>query len=105
MNKLWNQYSYAIILLVLSCSIAILLSIHNNEKDKFLKITVSDGDSLWKISEQFSSQHTLSGHQFVSWVKQHNNIKGDQIFPGEKIIIPVSKETPASLEFASAPEK
>jgi hypothetical protein len=105
MKKLWNQYSYAIILLVLSCSIAIIISIHNNDKDKYLKITVSDGDSLWKISEQFSNQHSLSGNQFISWVKKHNEINGDQIFPGEKIIIPVNKETPSSIEFASAPEK
>ena len=102
MKKLWNQYSYAIILLLLSCSIALIIAIHKNEKDQFLKVTVSEGDSLWKISEQFAGQHALSGKQFVSWVKQHNNIDGDQIFPGEKIMIPVNKKTPSPTEFASA---
>jgi LysM repeat protein len=101
MKKLWNQYSYAIILIVLSCTIAIMISFQANEKAHFLKVCVSEGDSLWGISEQFSEQHGLSTTQFVSWVKQHNNIEGDQIFPGEEIIIPVSKTTPSPTEFAS----
>jgi hypothetical protein len=105
MKKIWNQYSYAIILILLSCSIAIMISIHSNDEKNFLKFTVSEGDSLWEISAQFSDQHSLSYNQFVSWVKQHNNIDGDQIFPGEKIIIPVSNKAPSPTEFASSVEK
>lgn len=104
MKKLWNQFSYAIILFLLSCSVAIMISCHlnSNDQDKFVKVTVSEGDSLWKLSDQFSGQHSLSNEEFVSWVKRHNMIEDDQIFPGEEIVIPVSKKVSSASEFASA---
>ncbi|HEY2422403.1 MAG TPA: LysM peptidoglycan-binding domain-containing protein [Neobacillus sp.] len=105
MKNLWNEYSYALILIVLTCLITIMISIHSKSNDVFLKVTVSEGDSIWKISEQFSDQHTLSNTEFVSWVKQHNNIEGEKIFPGEKIMIPVNKTAPSPIEFASGAGK
>lgn len=65
-------------------------------------ITVSEGDSLWEISDQFSDQHPLSNKEFVKWVMLHNDIEEDQIFPGEELIIPVNQETWSSTELASA---
>lgn len=110
MKKLWNQYSYAIILIVLSCITAMVISFHINSDDtsKYMKVTVSDGDSLWKMSEKYSGEHSLSNEEFVSWVKSHNDIEEDHIYPGQEIVIPVSKETPdmevpAPTQFASAP--
>lgn len=107
MKNLWNQYSYAIILLLVSCSIALILSFqHNsNDQDKYLKVTITEGDSLWKISNQYSGQHSLSNKEFVSWVKKHNKNVDDQIFPGEEIIIPVSTESSDTTELASAIEE
>ncbi|MEO2074817.1 MAG: LysM peptidoglycan-binding domain-containing protein [Bacillus sp. (in: firmicutes)] len=106
MKKIWNQYSYAITLILLSCSIAIILSFqnHSNDEDHYLKVTISEGDSLWDISNQYSTQHSFTNKQFVGWVKKHNKISNDQIFPGEEIIIPVSKEDSANTtQLASAP--
>jgi LysM repeat protein len=100
-KKIWNRYSYAIILIVLSFTIASMISINSNKQSQYIKVTVSEGDSLWKISQQYAGKHSLSNNQFVSWVKSHNNIDGDQIFPGEKIIIPVSKVEIQPTEFAS----
>jgi LysM repeat protein len=104
MRKLWNQYSYAIILFVLSCSVAMMISCHfkSDDQDKFVKLTVSEGDSLWKISDQFSGQHSLSNEEFVNWVKSHNKLEDDHIFPGEEIVIPVPKKASTATEFASA---
>lgn len=104
MKKLWNKYSYAITLIILSCSLSIILSVqhHSNEADDYLKVTITEGDSLWEIAEQFSDQHSLSNKEFVTWIKKHNEIDEDQIFPGEEIIIPVSKEISSTKEFASA---
>jgi cell division protein YceG involved in septum cleavage len=106
MKTLWNKYSYAITLILLSCSLAIMFSIHlnANTNDKYIKITVSEGDSLWKISDQFSGQHSLSNEEFVSWVKLHNQLDEDKIYPGEQIVIPVNKKanTDTDAEFASA---
>ncbi|MEH7504829.1 LysM peptidoglycan-binding domain-containing protein [Neobacillus drentensis] len=104
MKKLWNNYSYAITLIILSCSLSIILSFqhHSNAQDVYLKVTITEGDSLWEISDQFADQHSLSNKEFVAWIKKHNKIEEDQIFPGEEIIIPVSKEVSSTKEFASA---
>lgn len=105
MQKLWNKYSYAITLIILSSSLAIILSFHQHSKDEnqYLKVKISEGDSLWNISNQFSNQHSLSNEDFVNWTKKHNEIEGEEIFPGEEIIIPVSiKAASSTTELASA---
>jgi cell division protein YceG involved in septum cleavage len=104
LKTLWNQYSYAIFIIILSFSLAFLLSLRENpiEEQEYISITISEGDSLWKLSNQFSEQHTLSNKEFISWVKKHNNIQGDKILAGEEIIIPVNKEVSSSTELASA---
>ncbi|MFZ7943671.1 cell division suppressor protein YneA [Neobacillus sp. 19] len=108
MKKLWNQYSYAITLIILSCSLAFILSFqhHPKNQDDYVKVTISEGDTLWEISSQYTGQHSLSPDEFVSWVKKHNENISDQIFPGEEIIIPVSKKRSSSTtELASAPQE
>jgi len=106
MKKLWKQYSYAITLIILSCTLAFVLSFKHHSDDQYLKVTISEGDTLWKISDQFEGQHSLSNKEFVSWVKKHNENIKDQIYPGEEIVIPVSKENSANTtELASAPKE
>ena len=106
MKKLWNQYSYAITLILLSCTLALVLLLKHQSDDQYLKVTVSEGDTLWKISNQFEGQHSLSNKEFISWVKKHNENIEDQIYPGEKIVIPVSKQDSyTTTELASAPKE
>jgi len=106
MVKLWNRYSYAIILMLLSLSTALILHIqHTGTENKYLKVTVSQGDSLWALSEQYADQQSLSNKEFVNWVKKHNPNAGDKLLPGEKIIIPITNEAPVATQLASAPEK
>ncbi|MGJ7912597.1 cell division suppressor protein YneA [Neobacillus sp. LXY-1] len=102
MKKLWSKYSFTIILVILSCSLAFILSVKNQtiDQDKYVKVTVSEGDSLWKISKQYSGLHSLSNEEFVNWVKKHNENIGEEIYPGEKIMIPVSKDETTN-QFAS----
>lgn len=106
MKKLWNQYSYAIILISLSCISAFILSIHFHSFDKtdYVKVTVSEGDSLWKIANVYSGEDSLSNKEFISWVKKHNRIEGDQIYPGDEIVIPISNQKSEITELASAAE-
>ncbi|MDR4946488.1 cell division suppressor protein YneA [Neobacillus cucumis] len=106
MKKLWNQYSYAITLILLSFTIAFVILLKHQSDDQYVKVTISEGDTLWTISEQFADQHSLSNKEFVSWVKKHNENIKDQIYPGEKIVIPVSKNDKANTtELASAPKE
>jgi hypothetical protein len=104
MKKIWEKYSYAILLFILSCSLAFILSLrfNTNVDEKFITITVSEGDSLWNISNEFSEQHSYSNTEFISWVKQHNEIEGDKIFPGDEIVIPINYEAGSLTELASA---
>jgi LysM repeat protein len=105
MKKLWNQYSYAIILLILSCSIAVVISFqdHTSIEEEYIKVTVTKGDSLWSLADQYSTVHSLSNKEFVNWVKKHNQNMDGKIYPGEQIVIPVSKDDPSLTQFASAP--
>ena len=91
MKKLWNHYSYAIILFVLSFITAFVLIVQLCESDpnQYMKITVNEGDTLWQIAEDFSDQHKLTANEFVAWVERNNGISGERIFPGDELVIPI----------------
>ncbi|WP_462409343.1 cell division suppressor protein YneA [Neobacillus sp. Marseille-QA0830] len=108
MKKIWIQYSYAIILLFISCAFALIYTIQHSpdtNQDPYTKITVSEGDSLWKISQAYAGQHSMSNKEFVNWVKKHNKQIDDNIYPGEEIIIPVNSEVGTVTEYAGAVEE
>lgn len=108
MKKLWSHYSYAIVLILLSCITALVFSIRFDtfQHKHYVTVTVSQGDTLWKIADDYSEQQSLSKAEFVNWVKVQNQIDEDHIFPGEKITIPVSSNSQSTTnEFASAVEK
>lgn len=94
MKKLWNHYSYAIILVVLSFSTALILIFQLGKADpiNYVQITVNEGDTLWQIAEEFSDKHKLSANEFITWVEQNNGISGGRIFPGDELVIPVLKD-------------
>jgi hypothetical protein len=105
LKKMWNQYSYAIILVVLSCITAFVLTFiyDGSNKEEFKKVTVSDGDSLWEMADEYAVQHELSPQEFVKWVKRHNEIDGDRIFPGDELVIPVLNDL-SGIELAGGKE-
>jgi LysM repeat protein len=105
MRKLWNQYSYAIILLFLSCAAAVVISFQDSSKveEDYIKITITEGDSLWSLSKEYASMHSLSNKEFVNWVKKHNKDLDEKIYPGEEIVIPISADESSLTQFASAP--
>lgn len=107
MKKLWNQYSYAIILVVLSLLTSFIFMVHNgvSREDGLLKITVNEGDSLWQLAEEFSDEHMLSSKEFVQWVERNNGITGDRIYPGDELILPIALESGNGTEVASSQSK
>ncbi|WML52172.1 LysM peptidoglycan-binding domain-containing protein [Neobacillus sp. PS3-12] len=108
MKKLWNHYSYAIILILISLLTSLVFSIRFDtfHQKQYVTVTVSQGDTLWKIADNYLENQSLSKVEFVDWVKTHNQIDEDRIFPGEKIMIPISSNSqPTNDEFASAVEK
>ncbi|WP_141432395.1 LysM peptidoglycan-binding domain-containing protein [Bacillus sp. 03113] len=91
MQNIWKNNSYTIILILLSIVITFVLmtTMKQHDNQKYVTITVEDGDSLWEISNKYSKQHNLSNEQFINWVVKHNEVASDRIYPGEEIIIPV----------------
>ncbi|UII57511.1 LysM peptidoglycan-binding domain-containing protein [Cytobacillus spongiae] len=103
MKKLWNEYSYAIILVILSFTTAIVFMTHigSDPTDNYIKITVQEGQTLWEMAETYGNKHKMTANEFIRWVESHNGISGDQIFPGEQLVIPVLEVELTTTELAS----
>ncbi|PLR77142.1 cell division suppressor protein YneA [Bacillus sp. V3-13] len=97
MKKLWSNYYFAILLILLSFATALLIN-GDGEGENYMKIKVVEGDTLWTISNEFSNEHSLSPQEFVSLVETLNGINGDEIFPGDEIMIPVSETSADDIE-------
>lgn len=90
MGKLWRKNSYAIILVVFSfVGVLMLSNMSPSSSEDYIKITVSQGETLWEIADKFSDQHDFSIPEFVEWVEMHNGISGDLIIAGDELMIPV----------------
>jgi cell division protein YceG involved in septum cleavage len=102
MKKLWENYSYAIILLAVSLIFTIVAKVQLNNEEAYITVTIEEGQSLWKIAESFASEHNLSEHEFVSWVEKKNGIAGEMVFPGDELVIPVVAEQIEPTQIAGA---
>lgn len=104
MKKLWSTYSYSILLLVVSCISALFLGLKSDVSDEeYIKVTVSSGDTIWNLAYQYADDSDLSEKQFVNWVMKHNELSANDLYPGEKIILPVKNQTyDTKTELASA---
>jgi LysM repeat protein len=90
MKKLWSKYSYVMILVGLSLAGTIIFSlVFPASTEEYLKITISDGDTLWNLSEEYADYHHLSRADFIEWVEQYNGISGERIYAGQELMIPV----------------
>ena len=106
MKKMWRNYSYTIILLVFSLLALLFVKINvSASQDSYMTITVSEGETLWTISEKYEDEHGLSKGQFVKWVETHNGISGDYIFAGEDLIIPIKLNPNESIEVQNLASK
>ena len=89
MKKIWKNYSYAIILILLSLMASLVIKINLPSSDQYKTITVMDGESLWEISQKYKSEHGLTEKQFIKWVETYNGISGDRIVSGSDLVLPI----------------
>ncbi|MGG6431844.1 cell division suppressor protein YneA [Anoxybacillus sp. D401a] len=61
------------------------------DKQKYVEITVSAGDTLWGLADKYKHEHQLSHEQFIQWVMSVNDRSDERLIIGEKIVIPVLK--------------
>lgn len=89
LKKLWQQYSFVFILFTIGFASVLILASTLNKSEDYIKVTVQDGESLWKIADKFSESHSMSVAEFVNWVEKENGISGEAIYPGDQLVIPV----------------
>lgn len=102
MKKLWENYSYAMILLAVSLIFSFVAKAQLNNEDAYITVTIEEGQTLWKIAETFAGEHNLTENEFVSWVEKENGIVGETIFPGDELVIPVVAEQIEPTQLAGA---
>lgn len=102
MKKLWENYSFAIILLAVSLIFSLVAKFHLNNEDAYITVTIEEGQSLWELAETFAHDHNLSENEFVSWVEKENGIAGQMIHPGDELVIPVMAEHFEPTQIAGA---
>ncbi|MCZ0754138.1 cell division suppressor protein YneA [Anoxybacillus sp. J5B_2022] len=61
------------------------------QKEKYVEITVTPGDTLWELADKYRSSHHLSTNEFIDWVMDVNHLPNEKIVAGEKLVIPVLK--------------
>ncbi|MBB5323568.1 LysM repeat protein [Anoxybacillus tepidamans] len=61
------------------------------QKEKYIEITVTSGDTLWGLANEYRSSHHLSTKEFIEWVMDVNHLSDEKIVAGEKLVIPVLK--------------
>ncbi len=102
-KKLWDLYSYSIILVVIIFLTSLIVFFRSGlaSNDEYMTITVSEGDTLWEIAEELSPQLSLTSKEFVQWVEKNNSIYADRIYPGDELVIPVTLKNYEVKEYAS----
>ena len=74
----------------------------SEDEGTYMKITVTKGDSLWSISEQYAEQFGLATPEFVKLLERENHLTSNLIKSGEELVVPITlKQTKKSeVEFA-----
>ncbi|WP_312093868.1 LysM peptidoglycan-binding domain-containing protein [Niallia sp.] len=94
MSKLWEKYSYTIILLICSFIACIIIVANTGEADssKYVSVTVKKGETVWQLSNEYAGSYNMTKKQFIKWVEEHNNISANNITTGNELVIPVREE-------------
>ena len=53
----------------------------------YKSIQIREGDSLWKIADQYKEGRSMSTHEYVDRLIQMNNLKKDTIHAGQYLTV------------------
>ncbi|MBD8068208.1 hypothetical protein [Bacillus sp. PS06] len=83
--------TYYILFFVLLIGLTLALSTTaNGENDhQYVTITLSEGDSLWKVNETFKEHHQFQFFEFVDWVETKNKVNAEALKPGDQLVLPI----------------
>lgn len=90
MDKLSWSYIVSFFLVIMAAVLAISYTGEREELDHYLEVQVKEGDSLWKIADEYKEYDNMSHSEFVKWVQERNNLQSLVVKP-ETIVIPIEK--------------
>jgi LysM repeat protein len=94
MLQLWKNYSYAIILVILSFILGLIMIFQLEDHSKsYQQIIVSKGQSLWEIADMYKKENEMTQTDFIKWVQDKNQLRTTNIRQGQTIVIPVKVKT------------
>ncbi|TCN25520.1 cell division suppressor protein YneA [Mesobacillus foraminis] len=101
MKKIWNNYSYALILIAVTFIFSILFAgqLKSVEKE-YITVTVKEGDSLWVLAEELADTHNQPVNEFVAWIEKENRISDGRIYAGDELVVPIVQTEDGSTELA-----
>lgn len=87
---LWKNYSYAIILVILSFILGITMILQlDDHSNSYKHIIVSEGQSLWSIANTYKMENGMTQSDFIEWVQNENHLSTTNIMQGQTLVIPV----------------
>lgn len=89
----WDKYYIAIIFVIASVLMGLTLLFYasTTNENKYSKIDVSSGDSLWVLADEHAAKANMDKATFIKWVEKENHINDGALKAGDEIIIPVKK--------------
>jgi LysM repeat protein len=85
-----KKYSYIILLGIMAMvfmTVAMIKTV--NENEEYVKVVVSEGDTLWGIAQEYGEPHKNYSKEFINWVVSENNLIDQEIKIGQELVIPV----------------
>ena len=86
-----RKYVFMIVTLCLVLSFATISFGQTDTKEKevyYELVDITMGDSLWTIAEEYNTEFD-DVREYVEILKEFNNLSGDHIRTGDKILVPV----------------
>lgn len=81
------------------CGIATVQVLSDSiDPQEFVTIEVKEGDSIWEYSKVFNDFHDFTSNEFTEWVEKENDLDGNSILVGDKILIPVKINAVKDIE-------
>lgn len=92
-NKKFVMGSILVVMTVVFISIGIMfkterISAETNDKQYFTNVSVSDGDTLWSVAQEYMDEnHYESVYDYIDALKKLNSLTSDEIYSGQNLIV------------------
>ena len=89
--KLLKKNPLVSMFLVFSIMFTAVLTITDENIQKYEHVTITHGDNLWSLANQYSGK--MAKQDWIDAVKKENKLAADTIEAGATILVPVEKNS------------